>query len=265
MKSESEEYCKDSFDRYLKKTALASTIVWKEVEQKDEPPEFYLFVNGVKYAVEVTIMLQKVDVGAKKRLPVLVVRRLMAQFVVDEVEAVARENSCLQGSYLVSFSKPITDFANLKGMIQSELLSYISMTQAVSKAPPKVVYERSRQKCVIEKLHNDENKVIMGGPFISRWKNEALVEAKQLLDNRLDEKQHRLRNVPYPKILLLHNKYYFADLEAYKACISKAPSLSSFHTVFIVESNSEGQVLYSQEPTWYQAHNTNKRGPKPGM
>ena len=92
----------------------------------------------------------------------------------------------------------------------------------------------------------------MGGPYISRREYEALVEVKQLLGNRLDEKQYRLRNIAYPKILLLHDKYYFADLEAYKECISTAPSLQSFHTVFIVGSIIEGEVLYSQDLTWIQ-------------
>jgi hypothetical protein len=250
VKSESEEFCKDSFDGYLNKITPGSTIFWKEVERKDEPPEFYLSVDGTIYAVEVTILMQKVDVGAKRHLPVSIVRDLLRNFVVDEVEAVARKNSFLHGSYVVSFSKPITDFANIKSMIQSDLLSYISATQAISKAPRRVVYARGRQECRIVKVHTEENKVVMGGPVISRWRSEALVEAKQLLDNRLDEKQHRLKNIAYPKILLLHNKYYFADLDAYKACISTASSLRSFHTVFIVESNIEGQILYSQEPAW---------------
>ncbi len=250
MKSKSEEFCKASFDRYLKKIAPASTIFWKDVEQKEEPPEFYLSANGTMYAVEVTILMQKVDVGAKKHLPVSVVRDLLREFVADEVEAVARKGHFLQGSYTVVFSKPITGFANVKDMIQSDLLSYISATQAVSKAPPRVVYERGRQKCLIRKEHDEENKVVMGGPYIGRRENEASMEVKHLLDNRLDEKQHRLRNIAYPKILLLHDKYYFAELEVYRACISTVSSLRSFHTVFIVESNGEGQVLYSQDPTW---------------
>ena len=101
-------------------------------------------------------------------------------------------------------------------------------------------------------MHSEENKVIMGGPSISRWEKEALAEAKQLLYERVDEKQYRLRNISDPKILLLHNKYHFVDLDAYNACISEVPSLYAFHTVFAVESNSEGQILYSQEPTWAQ-------------
>ena len=250
MKSESEEFCKDSFDKYLKKVISASTIFWKEVEK--EPPEFYLSVNGMVYAVEVTILMQKVDVRAKKDLPVGIVRDLLNKFVIDEVEAVAKVNSWLQGTYLVSFSKPITDFAKHKDLIQSNLLDYISATQAANIAPPKLVYKHNRQKCLIEKVHDEENKVGMGGPVISRWENETLVEVKQLLDNRLDEKQYRLRNITHPKILLLHDKYYFADLEVYEACIPTVSSLESFHTVFIVGNIIEGQVLYSQDSTWVQ-------------
>jgi hypothetical protein len=253
MKSESEEFCKDSFDKYLKKIIPASTIFWQDVEQKDEPPEFYLTVNSLKYAVEVTILMQKVDVGAKNLLPVGIVRDFLRKFVVDEVEAVARSNSFLQGSYLVRFTKPITDFANNKGSIQSELLSYISATQSVSKSPPKLVYKRNRQECLIEKLHNEENRVIMGGPVIGNRESEALVEVKQLLENRLDEKQYKLSKIAYPKILLLHDKYYFLDLDAYKASISTVSSLQSFHTVFIVSRDNEGQVLHSQNTTWAQS------------
>jgi hypothetical protein len=65
--------------------------------------------------------------------------------VAGEIEALARNGKFLQGCYLVSFSKPITNFAKVKGIIQSELLSYISATQAVSKALAKIVYGRDRE------------------------------------------------------------------------------------------------------------------------
>lgn len=103
---------------------------------------------------------------------------------------------------------------------------------------------------MIEKLHNEQNKVLIGGPFISRWRSDALAEVWQLLNDRLEEKQYRLRNINYPKILLLHNKYYFIDLRAYNACEKKLSSLQSFNSVFIVESSKSVQLLYSQQPDW---------------
>ena len=250
MKSESEKFCKNSFDKYLRKINPALSLDWTDVEKKDEPPDFYLSTNGVIYAVEATKLIQKVDVRAKKHLPVGVIRDLLERFVDDEVETVARKSGSLQGAYLVAFSKPITNFANVKSMIQSELLSYIAATQLATKAPVRVVYKENREECRIEKIHGEESKVVMGGPSMAEWKIEALVEAKQLLDERLGEKQRRLRNIGEPKILLLHNRYHFVDLENYEAVIAEVSSLPSFHTVFIVESNTEGRILYSQEPTW---------------
>ena len=135
MKSESEEFCKNSFDMYLRKISPALSLGWTEVEQKAEPPEYYLSMNGVIYAVEVTILIQKVDVRAKNHLPVGVIRDLLKRFVDDEVEGVARRSGYLQGAYLVAFSKPVTNFANVKSVIQSELLSFIAATQLAIKAP----------------------------------------------------------------------------------------------------------------------------------
>ncbi len=249
MKSKSEELCKSSFDKYLRKISPTLSLSWTEVEQKAEPPEFYLSANGVIYAVEITTLVQKVDVGAKNHLPVGVIRDILERFVDDDVEAVARKSDYLHGAYLVAFSKPVTNFANVKSTIQSELLSYIAATQRAIKAPAGVVYKHNREECRIEKIHSEESKVITGGPSMAKWKTEALVEAKQLLDERLGEKQRRLGNIDEPKILLLHNRYHFVDLD-YEAVIAEVPSLHSFHTVFIVGSNTEGRILYSQAPTW---------------
>jgi len=220
MKSESEEFCKSCFDKYLNELLPDSNFVWKEVEQIHEPPEFYLTVDDVKYAVEVTRLFLKTDVGTKSALPVGIVTDLIRRFVIDDVETIAKNNHFLQGAYLVIFSKPITNFTQVKDLIQDALLSYISATQDVSKTPPRVVYEHGRQKCSIEKIHAEDDKVVMGGPIISRWEDEALIECQQLLDNRLSDKEKRLRKICFPKILLLHNKYHFAELQTKKKCIS---------------------------------------------
>jgi hypothetical protein len=250
MKSESEEFCKSCLDKYLRELLPDSDIVWEDVEKRYEPPEFYLTIDSATYAVEVTILIQKADVGTKKPLPIGIIRDLLRKFVIDEVETTAKENHFLRGAYLVTFSKPITNFTHVKGAIQDALLSYICATQGVSKASPRVIYECGRQKCSIEKVHAEEDKVVMGGPIISRREDEALAEAQQLLDNRLSEKEYRLREINSPKILLLHNKYHFAEFQTYKKYISMAPSLSSFQAVLLVESNGIGIMLYSKEPAW---------------
>ena len=189
MKADSEEFCKMRFDTHLRKIIPTSNLLWTDVKQKDEPPDYYLSVDAIQYAVEVTILMQKVSVEAKNHLPVGIIRDLLSKFVKEEVEMVAKNSGYLRGAYLVVFSQPITNFADVKGAIQIELLSYISDTVASRKASRKVIYKNSREGCFIEKLNSEGNKVVMGGPFISKWEGESLAEAKQLLNERLDEKK----------------------------------------------------------------------------
>jgi hypothetical protein len=179
----------------LRKLLPDSNFLWEEVEQKHEPPDFYLTVDTEKYAVEVTQLILQADVGAIKPQPYGTVRDILRKFVIDDIEEVAKKNYFLHGTYSVMFSKPITNFSHLKDFIQYALLSYISSTQDVSKAPTKVVFEQDRQKCSIEKTYAEDDKVVMGGPIILRQEDEVLTECQQLLDNRLSEKEKRLRKV----------------------------------------------------------------------
>jgi len=250
MKSESEIFCKDSFDRYLKSVKTGYTYSWRDVESKDEPPDFYLSVNATTYAVEVTILVKKEDVEARKNLPATTVRYLLRKFVVQEIEEEARKKDYLRGAYLVGFSKPISDFAKARDLMRTELLSYISATQGLSEAPEKTVCERGRQRCTIRKLNIGQNKIIVAGPSLSTYEGEALAEAKELIENRLKEKEYRLRRIAYPKVLLLHDKYYLSDGEIYRAAITKVSCLQSFHTIFLTGSGVESQVLYSTNPAW---------------
>jgi hypothetical protein len=249
-KSASEEFCKDRFEEFLKNLLPGSIISWNPVEKKDEPPDFYLSVDGIKYAVEVTRLMQKVTVGTKKPLPVGKIRDLLEKFVIDEVESIARDSHYLHGTYLVAFSKPIINFTNVRTTIQENLLTYIRATESLNNAPGELIYECGRQNCKITKVHDRGDKVLMGGPGDSKWQREILADAYQLLDKSIGEKRHRLRNISCPKVLLLHNRDILCDVDSYKACISSISSIVSFHTVFIVENNSKGLVLYSQDPEW---------------
>jgi hypothetical protein len=251
MKSESEEFCKDSFDTYLRKVALIFSPHWEEVQQEAEPPDFFLSINSTRYAVEATMLIHKLDVETKNHLPLRTIGDFLDKFIKNEIEQVVRSNGYLRGAYTVVFPKPIGNFNKVKGAIQRELLSYISNTQAVTKCAPRTVYKEGRQECRIEKSHDKADKVVTSRPVISKWEGEALDEAKQLLNDRVDEKGRRLLNISNPKILLLHNKYLFADSETYKTCISDVPSRHFFHTIFVAESNYDGgKILYSMEPTW---------------
>jgi hypothetical protein len=252
MKRADEESCKTQFDAFLRKFFAPSEVIWKEVAQQDEPPDYYLLLGNTQFAVEVTTLVEKVLVGSASSLPHAVISKILQDFV-DEVEATAQAEDCLHGDYLVSF--PIDDFAAIRGEIQKGLLDYIRGTDSWERAPLKIVFERITpqqrpQQCGIQKVGNKLDRVISGGPVWVKWEGDATIDLCGLLNESLTTKVDKLRDIAAPKILLLLDEYVFADPEMYGKCIPQISSLSSFHTVFVVQGNKRGFVLYSQHSDW---------------
>lgn len=248
MKSLNEEFCKSKFDDFLKKVQASASIVCGVWQDGDEPPDFYFTLDDIRYAVEITILTEKIAVGTFK-MPRVAIAHSLWKFV-DEVEQLARERHLLHGAYIVRFSKAIEDFSAVKDDIRIRLLGYIECTQAMEKSPGKTVFKRRRQSCIIEKLHTRSDRIHKAGPHNTKWGGEAETEICDLVEERLADKCYKLRNLALPKIALLYDSYHFAGSKMYKDCVYKLPSLSSFHTVFIVQSDSDGFILYSENLGW---------------
>ncbi len=248
MKSFNEELCKSRFENFLKGSSTTGPLSW---EDGGEPPDYYLTIDGIRYAVEVTIVMETLEVGTST-MSTKAVMASLGNFV-DEVELIARKQSILHGTYVVLFSKPITNFRDVKDTIRNALLAYIESTQVLGKAPQQVIFKRGRQTCSIEKIHSQADRIHKPGPTNGKREGDAALEICELLKNKLDEKLYKLRNVQPPKIVLLYDAYLFADPSMYRDCTSVLSSLfDSFHTVFIVHGNNQDFTLYSQNPGWLQ-------------
>jgi hypothetical protein len=245
MKSPNEEFCKSKFDDFLKKTPASTSIVWQE---GDEPPDYYLSFDDARYAVEVTILMEKLAVGGSA-MPKTTVMASLWDFV-DEVEQTAKERNHLHGTYIVRFTKPIDNFREVKDSICTALLYYIEHTQDLDKSPGQIVFKRGSQSCVVEKLHSRADRIHKAGPNDSKWEGEVATEICNLLEERLANKHYKLREIALPQIVLLYDSYHFADQKMYKDTASKPLSAVTFHTVFIVQSDGDGFVLHSENMDW---------------
>jgi len=145
MKSESEEFCRLRFDEFLRADCNIELIRWEDVAQRDEPPDYYLYLGGTKYAVEVTTLMEKLKVGNLKLPQLAVIASLWS--LVDKVEEIAERNQYLNGAYVVSFSRPIQDLASVRDRLLNDLLAYVKETQNVSAAPEYIVFKWGAQKC----------------------------------------------------------------------------------------------------------------------
>jgi hypothetical protein len=254
MKRADEEYCKAQFDAFLRKSFVSPKVTWEDVETQDEPPEYYLRLGDLLFAVEVTTLVEKVLVGTRDPLPHAEISKILQDFV-DEVGATAKAGGYLHGDYLVSFSTPIDNFKAVRDEVQEGLLDYIQDTGGLERVPLKIVFERilplqRPYQCGIQKVGNELDRIRSGTPFWMKWEGDARVDLCSLLDKSLNAKVYKLRKIAVPKILLLLDEYIFADPEMYEKCIPLISSLSFFHTVFVAQGNKRGFVLYSQHSDW---------------
>jgi len=244
-KSEIEETCKRCLHAYLATKVDPKDVSWLD---GDEPPDYYLVVRGVKYAVEVTTVMEMVTVGSTEFEWARIIDSLWG--LVLEVEKEASNEGALSGTYAVGFSLPITNFAQFRASIKERLLNYVHRTQADDSAPLEVIFERQGQECFIQKLDNKSSEIGIAGPMRFRWEVEIQQEACRLLQAVVTKKVHKLSQVTFPKILLLLNEYRLVDSAYYKQCVPALTSLGDFHTVFIVEDEDTGYVLYTSGSDW---------------
>jgi len=241
-----EQTCKRSFDAYLATKLDPEDVSWLV---GDEPPDYYLVIRGAgKYAVEVTTVMEMVRVGSTQREWANIIGSLWG--LVVEVEKEASNEGTLSGTYAVSFLSPIANFRKFRPSIRERLLNYVRCTQADDSAPPALIFDQPGQECTLQKLHNLSSKIGMVGPSRFAWEVNRQQEACRLLQAVVTSKAHKLSQVMFPKILLLLDAYRLVDSAYYKECVPTLTSLDDFHTVFIVEDEDRGYVLYTTGSVW---------------
>src|SRR5689334_11080515 len=140
MKREDEEHAKASFDRYLRNKYPNITIEWEDVEQQNEPPDYFVYLGTEKIAVEVTTLMEAVELGGPKAITFQGVIHWMDKFV-KETEKIAFSQDYLRGEYVIRFNRPIKDFGQVRQQIQLDILNYIHETKSFESAPESIVYQ----------------------------------------------------------------------------------------------------------------------------
>jgi len=244
-KSKVEEFCKAQFDEFIKSSLEPNSIYWEDVPQKEEPPDYYLYLDNRKYAVEVTTLMEKKSVG-EAELPLFAILGTLSRIVKD-IERRALFQGILKGAYIIDFSLPITDLSRIRERLKKELLEYIKTTKSKTSAPEKTIFKHNRQRCTIEKKHDKKDYVGMMGPHDAKWERDIIIEACGLIQERINEKFRLLSGIQNKKILLLYNAYGFAEQEIFRACLDELTHLDFFHMIFIIGSEGSGWIFYIRD------------------
>jgi hypothetical protein len=255
MPIDREQFCVDSFTKFLREQAESKSIEWRRVPKNQDPPDYYLTFDGTIYAVEVTSteIMRDVTVGTGRIQEEKY--HHSHERIVEKVDLRAREAGFLSGCYIITFDQPLTSshFRQLKKAVIDGSLDYINMTQHLEMWPEESIYYQGQRVCGIMKLRAQPSGVYeeftdeawTGSPEI--WDLVCALVQQAVLAKR--DKLMK-KNEVAPKILLLLNTYAFADDKMYVDCVGRIVSLDYFHSVFIVWGDGHVSVLHSSDDSW---------------
>ena len=228
-----ETLCKEKLEAYLGKKYPAEVPIWSP---GSEPPDFWMSFYNSNYAVEMTSIVDRFEVGSIS-LPEPSVDKSLSKFVT-QMETQAKEERILNGTYLVQFRKPVQNLRNVKEKIQILIMDYLCKTADVESAPEKLIWSSSEDVCFISKIHGNKDRLYCGWPPRGSFEEAAKTELCKMLDHALKTKAKKMLHIPDPKIIVIHDYYGLASKEAYTTCSFTENIISQFAGIYISAPDS---------------------------
>jgi hypothetical protein len=231
-----EEFCRGEFDRWLKH----HTGAIPEWKPGDEPPDFWLTLNDVKYAVEVTRIVCQDD-----RKDWASLRKL-----AKEVSEMARNAGELSGTYLVTFEGRVAQMSKVRRSIKDRLLHYIRQTTSVETQSGQAIEVDGAVLCTISKLHNRGAALCPAGGVHNKaiLVSDAQTKLRQLLQDSFTAKCKIPGKTDCPTVLILYDLVGLFDKDKFIECVEQIPETKLFHTIYVVEDIGAGYVAHEGQP-----------------
>lgn len=247
MKRRFEETTKASFDDLLKRLLPTKTIVWEEVPQAHEPPDWYLQVGTDRYAVEATSISRHYSTQTGEKPENSIIATLNR--FVKEIEVTAIKEGSLSGGYIISLCT-IPNFSKVKGKIREKILNYIQCTRNVSVADCCNVWEANDWPIKIQKIKGQPNFVeftFSGDPMLECEIKERLFK---LLATSIEAKKERLKHILEPIILLVLDAFDLADDKLWNQAVLEIPAREAFHAICRIAPPEPAMILWSARRDW---------------
>lgn len=239
VKSRQEEYARFCFNARLPEELEPR---WRPLNPVEEPPDYLLTFAGEVFAVEVTMVLQHLNVGGKRRSSPGV-RKHLARFV-DRVGEVARSRGLLRGVYLVS-ARPIENMSSVEADLELGLLDYISRTRDLETTAMTEVRAGSHARMHIRKRGLHKNFVAAVTSLGARSRADELAELRSLLQERVSEKRRKLERVTEPRILLLLDGLHCGTDDDWRSRIPLTDA-TDFHLICRITADGNCTTIYAE-------------------
>jgi len=232
---------------YLKKQGFVKIRAIDRSKQKKDPPDFDFFIDGKKYAVEVTQTKSRRKAILDEILIIEKTYRLNQFNFIKGVEKDAIQKGILHGLYWIKFFDPIISqkFNKIKNQIKKHIFEYICRTNNIDTSKKELIYINGKKIASISKINNSANK-IYPTEFQRLWPEspEKIEICLQMIEEAVNEKKRKLLNnkIYYPRILLLVSVSSHCNIDTFIKCKKKIDEINDiefFEAIFIIYDTYE--------------------------
>jgi len=247
--------CKKILKDYLIKQGFIKIRAINRSKQKKDPPDFDFFIDGKKYAVEVTQTKSRRKAILDNQQVIEKTYRFTQFNFIKDVERNAIQKGILNGVYNVRFFDPIISkkFNKIKSQIKKQIINYICRTNNIESSSKEIIYLKDKKIASISKLNIGLNK-IYSNEIHGLWpeSSENIEICRQMIEEAVNEKKEKLVNnkVNYSRILLLVSVSSHCDIDTFKECkkrVNEINNIEFFEAVFIIYDTYRILLFYIYE------------------
>ncbi len=250
MKRKDEEIAKACLEQWLSVQIPNEKQTWTEVTQADEPPDWYLEISGVNYAVEATSIVDFALNDGMKKTSIDI--GFGVKGFVNQVEEEARSKGILNGTYLVTLV-PMKNFENIRNELKDTFLSYIAETKDDRISEVKDLGKISGSNISIQKVNVESNSIEWLNFLGTKDSSEASKMLIESMGYALNQKAHKLSHLGYPIILLLLDSFEYSFMSNWSEAFRQLSIPSSFHTICRCRVDRPAAILFTREKSWIKS------------
>jgi len=250
----------DCLAYYLKNICRCGDIQIQKAT--DDPPDFWIAVDGGLFAAEVTSIVT--DAGYRAR----------GMALKDAIKRSMCEDIGNRGTYaLLTMRQPELPRRNTKewNALVTESLAFIRDTREVTSTDHHPLIEGKNGRLGIQKLGNDDATIGILGAAGVKCEGDIQDELCELMQHAILTKRGILEKKEALQqcsgiMLLLYDAYGYAEIEDAQKALTKTVGYDWFHSIFWAasftdrvnefspgEPGRQGKFLFSKEAKWWNS------------
>jgi len=248
--------CFNSFVQRLREIDSGQEITF--FKETNDPPDFWITVGGVEYAVEATSIV--IDYGYDA----------LCNYLLQSIRSESKANNAAEGKYAFTVVRrpeiPKRNTNQWTMLVSTAATKIQEMSNAPSGVESCLLKDR-KGYLKIQKLSDQGSTIVLCRVPAAKWEGEVQEELSQLFKKAIEMKREKLKDVLHRcsnVILLFYDAYEYSDIEDAKQAFLKVEGYEWLHSIFMTISFSDihntlypdtpgrrGVFLYSKNEQWH--------------